>query len=460
MKKVVIVAVLFIQKVYGSNVIQLVKGHQHLISAPGVSRVSIGDPAIADIKVLSRENQVMVTGLGNGSTDLLLWLKGGEKKSFLIRVGASSHTFLAEVKKNLQDIEGIQLQQVGDRLYLKGEIFRGDDLSRIQKALEKYPRMINQTRFNPKALGYFANVISQELQKSGLQNIEVTPQQNSIFLEGEVSQKLEIQKALIIATAIFPKIVNQLSSGIQKEELILVDLKFVEIRKDSLFDIGVRWPDKIEVTGSSSFSNGSQTFSTTIGKDAAASIGALLQKGLAKILSNPKLLCRNGMEASFFAGGEVPIRLTSERSANVLFKPYGLSIVVKAQVDRSRRIFMEINAKMSDIDSATAHDGIPGILEHNLKTALTLDLEETVVLAGLLENRSSKNVRKIPFLGHIPILGELFKSRSFARNESEFFIFLTPMVGRSRSPIHQEISAKNEQNIKKITEEIEFSLLD
>ena len=132
----------------------------------------------------------------------------------------------------------------------------------------------------------------------------------------------------------------------------------------------------------------------------------MIEKGDAKVLSNPKLLCQSGFPASFDAGGEIPIRLVSERSANVFFKSYGLHLDINAKSDAGKRTSIEILSRISDLDMATAIDGIPGIIEHKVNTAVNLNFGQTVALAGLIEIKNSKGTSNVAFFGHSQALGE------------------------------------------------------
>jgi pilus assembly protein CpaC len=343
---------------------------------------------------------------------------------------------------------------------MDGQILRSGDLERVRKVVTLHPTVVDMTRVNPSTLEYLARMVSAALNQSGLTDLAVTPGGDTLFLEGEVAKKGDSARAERIATGIYAKISNRLTVGIQRAPLILVDVKLTEVRKNSLRQAGIHWPAQIDGAGTMTVSGSGTAAGATITQKGPVSLVALVERGLAKILANPKLLCRSGFPASFLAGGEIPIRLVSERSANVFFKPYGIQLQVKAHIDRSGRILMEIEAKISDLDSATAVDGVPGILEHHLKTSVDLKTGETVVLGGLIENRAGKNVSKVPFLGHIPILGELFKSRAFANNESEFLVFLTPRAGSPDAADPKNELLRSKTTLHQADEELELSILD
>ncbi len=434
-------------------------GHQTLLSAPGVQRVSIGDPTVADVRVLSKAHQVIVTGKRLGATDLILWFNDGRKTVYAVRVSAGVHDLKGEVGRLLKGMEGVELKQVGSRWVLDGQVFRGTDLARIERVLKLYPQVQDLTRMNPEALKYLAGEIQHVLEEAGITTVLVRSAGDQLFLEGTASGKSEASRAEKIAASIFPHVSNQMTVGSDLTRLILVDVKLTEVKTNSLGQIGLKWPSQIDVTGALTVASSGTQGTLNVG-ETTVSLQALVESGAAKILSNPKLLCRSGTPASFLAGGEIPIRLIGERTAKVTFKEYGLLLEISAEANSARQVFLSIEARISDLDQATAIDGIPGILEHKVKTAANLNFGDTVVLAGLFENRARKNVQKVPFLGHIPVLGELFKSRAFQNNESEFLVFLTPLPGEPKYPATSRELKHMQNRVEKAREELDLSILD
>lgn len=430
-----------------------------MIQAPGVVRVAIGNPAVADVKALPEAKQVIVTGLTDGTTDLIIWSEGNKKETYSIQVKSGVRNLEPEVGALLKGIEGIRLRVNGGRLIIDGQVFRGEDLDRIHKVLQMYPAVVNLTRVNQNALKYLGQEADSALDAAGFEHVKIRAAGDTLYLEGEVSKKSDAERAERVVSSIYSRVSNQLTVGVNSVPLVLIDLKMMEVRSNSLGEVGVRWPDQINLKGSGSIGTGSMS-STTLGFQAEGSLRMLMEKGYARMLANPKLLCRSGTPASFMAGGEIPIRLVSERTANIIFKQYGVSLNVTAQADQSRKVSLDIEAKVSDLDSATAIDNIPGIVENNVKTAANLRLGDTIVLGGLIGNRARKNIKKVPLLGHIPILGELFKSRSFQKNETEFLVFLTPLPADPGSFTHEKQLRHMDEGMQKKNKELELSILD
>lgn len=446
---------------YAGGNLQIPPGHQQVLQAPGVTKASVGNSAVATAKALPGSQQVVITGKSTGRTDLILWLKDGSKDTYAITVsGAPAGTPSSDIGSLMKDIEGVMVRHVNGRTVIDGEIFRGEDLERIRKTTELFPDVVNLTRVNTQALALLARQSDIVLKEGGITTVSVRGAGDSLILEGSVSGKHEEDRVLRTVRAVYPNLVSHLAVGLDMEPLILIDVKLMEIRKAYLSAVGIRWPSSWDAGISGALTPAGGQSSLTLASGTTVSLRSLVEKGAAKILANPKLLCRSGTPASFLAGGEIPIRVVGERTAQVLFKSYGVTLDINAKADRSRHVSLDVETTVSELDQATAVDGIPGILENHLKTAANLRFGDTVVLGGLLANRSRKNVQKVPLLGHIPILGELFKSRDFQNNDSEFLVLLSPIPADPGSAPHGQQMKQMYESRQKIDQELRPKVLD
>jgi pilus assembly protein CpaC len=443
---------------YAGETIYITPGRQHVVSVSNVMRASISDGNIAAAETSSSENQVTVTGLSIGQTDMVLWMGNGKKDFYIIHVGEKEANTEKDIQSLLGGVEGIRVKNTASGVVIDGQLYRSEDLELVQKVLKQYPRVQNYTKVNAGALEFFQQIMIQKLREQGFDQINISNASDTLYLEGFVNTPLEKTRAEKISKTVYIKTENHLQLGVEKKNLILVDVKFMEILKNSLHNLGIQWPQTLEVASNLAMTN--QGFTTVLSSQSTVQLNALIDKGDAKVLSNPKLLCQSGFPASFDAGGEIPIRLMSERTADVFFKSYGLHLDVSAKSDGGKRASVEIQSRISSLDMSTAIDGIPGILEHKVNTAVNLEMGQTVALAGLIESRNSKNVTKVPVLGHIPVLGELFKSRNFRNSLSEFVVFLTPILANGEDSYHMQQKNAVDQQWSEKDKQIKYRVMD
>ena len=212
---------------------------------------------------------------------------------------------------------------------------------------------------------------------------------------------------------------------------ILIKARLIEVKKSALRDIGIDWADiaagptvsSLPLRQSSSLRHAA--FNTSVD----SFINLLVNDGKARTLAEPTLSCINGGHADFLAGGEVPIPVQNQDGAlNVVFKQFGIILNVEPLADDSGVIRTKVNVEVSSVDKGNQVLGIPGFATRKTSTEMNVRTGQTMVLAGLLTTEDAKTVVKVPGLGHLPILGELFKSRQFRRGQSELIVLVTPQL--------------------------------
>ena len=185
-------------------------------------------------------------------------------------------------------------------------------------------------------------------------------------------------------------------------------------------------------TGSISFGN----------KDISGVIQALANDNLARVLAEPNLTVMSGQPASFLAGGEFPIVVpqpssgTNSSTLSVEFKKYGVSLAFVPTVLSDGRINLHVAPEVSQLTTTGAVSipfgngtaSIPALLTRRAETTVELGSGQTYAIAGLMSDNTSVNTTSVPFLGDLPILGALFRSTSYQRQETELVILVTPYI--------------------------------
>ena len=277
----------------------------------------------------------------------------------------------------------------------------------------------------------------------------------SVILSGPVSTSQD--KTVLEAYArAHPGVHLRLSLPEEKKTLLLYDLKIIEISRGETAQLGIRWPDSLSAKGAFAVGTGNAgTFS--VATDFEARLNLLMADGKARILSNPRLACESGGEAQFLAGGEIPIVIITPETRTVEWKTYGIILKIRPTMAEGGKIRTQVNAEVSAVDHGSGTSDVPGFLTRRVSTLFSTPPGETVMLSGLVKSEMAKDVAKVPLLGQIPVIGELFKSRNFRENRTELAIFITPTVvtgDAAPDAANWERKAENE------TEHLRFRLMD
>jgi pilus assembly protein CpaC len=171
-----------------------------------------------------------------------------------------------------------------------------------------------------------------------------------------------------------------------------------------------------------------------LGLDILSSLDLAETQGLVTTLAEPNLTALSGETASFLAGGEFPIVTSSNNGTSVEYKSYGVSLAFTPTVLEGGRISMRVRPEVSQLTSAgavkTGTFEIPALTTRRAETTVELGSGQSFAIGGLLQNGGRNSVERTPFLGSLPILGALFRSKSFQRDETELVIVITPYLVR------------------------------
>jgi len=266
---------------------------------------------------------------------------------------------------------------------------------------------------------------------------------------------------------------------------ILIKAKLIEVRKSALRDIGIDWadvaagpvfgtlneyvtnrsfrviPDNIRNLDGLPLDLGTSNnyFALTTVVDSVVNL--LVNDGNARLLAQPTLSCIDGGQADFLVGGEVPIPVQNQDGAlNVIFKQFGIILNVEPRSNAAGLIRTKVNVEVSSVDKAIQVLGIPGFATRKTSTEMNVQSGETMVVAGLFSSEDAKNVVKVPGLGQVPVLGELFKSRQFRRGETELVVLVTPQLVQADSEAVRTAVGQFESLQRKSDAALRFRLMD
>jgi len=277
----------------------------------------------------------------------------------------------------------------------------------------------------------------------------------SAILSGAVSTPQDKYVLEAYARA-HPGVHLRISLPEERKTLLLYDLKIIEIGRGEGEQLGIRWPDALPAKGTFAAGTGNPG-TIAVGTDFDARLNLLAANGKARILSNPRLACETGGEAQFLAGGEIPIVIITPESRTVEWKTYGIILKIHPTMTEKGRIRTQVNAEVSAVDHGSGTSDVPGFLTRRVSTLFSTPPGETVMLSGLVKSDMAKDVSKVPLLGEIPVIGELFKSRSFRENRTELAIFITPFVVSGDAASEAEAWERKAEQEK---ERFRFRLLD
>jgi len=370
-----------------------------------VRRVSVGDPATLDVNVLS-PTELSLVPKKIGTTNLVVWESSGAPALVVDVTVGSNYSAIERRIESVLGVSGVKVESAGQSVILTGTVPGPVHADRAVAIAKAY--------FDKKAEDRVVNA----LEIGGNQQVMLE------VIMAEMQRSLGRDMTVNFSTLI------ESGSKIYGFDSMLGGLMSIDERALSIDPASIaksfEFSDRIDLAG---------TFIKEGDFLIDSFIEAAQQQGLAKVLAKPTLIARSGQAASFLAGGEVPIPIAQGGafgSITIEFKDFGVGVQFAPTVLGSDRIYLEVSPEVSEPDfTLAAVSGgalIPGFSTRRASTSVELQDGQSFAIAGLLSDRVNSAVEKYPLLGDIPVLGALFRSVQFQRNETELVMIVTPRV--------------------------------
>jgi pilus assembly protein CpaC len=370
-----------------------------------ITRISIAEPKIADFVMIS-PREVYLTGKSPGTSNLTIWEGNKVTEIYDLHVGFDITRLKQQLNQILPEEQELRVISGDDSLILAGRVSSAGNLAQVLSIAEA---------FAPKGK------IRNQVEVAGVQEV---------MLEVRVA---EMSKRLTRSLGFNIIYRNQDEFGIGLLNQIGTLAKGGEGNLPDAGGLG-----SLFVSPASNllfrFNRGSSSWTTLI--------DALRDDGMIKVLAEPTLIALSGQSAQFLAGGEFPVPIPQGLgTVGIEYKKYGVELGFTPTVLSENKINIKVNPSVSELDFSTAVvlEGfiVPGLTTRSASTIVELADGQSFAIAGLLSESMRENAQKYPALGDIPILGQLFRSQNFRKNESELVIIVTPRLVKPLDPNKQ-----------------------
>ncbi len=392
----------------------LAEGKSTLMRLPfAASRMSVGDPRIADV-ILLNPSEVYLLGRSVGTTNLILWNKNNDATIVDLAVGIDSSSLQARMNELLPNEKNIHITVAGDTLILSGVV---SDAVKADQALS------------------LANAYVQRSARSS----------STAGAGASAAPAAGAAPAAPAATpdAAMPRVINLLS--IAAPQQVMLEVKVAEVSKVLVDQLGASLGIN-KTIGSWSYSLLSSLLSNNPSGLSGASknnffnLDAQKRDGLIKVLAEPNIMAISGQEASFLAGGKIFIPVSQTNNGGVPTitleeKEFGVAVKFTPTVLDGGRINLKVAPEVSDLNK----DGIgitatgvsttailPSFTTRRATTTVQLFDGQSFAIGGLIKNNVTSNIKALPGLGEVPVLGALFRSTDFQTDRTELVFIITP----------------------------------
>jgi pilus assembly protein CpaC len=378
-----------------------------------ITRVSTSAPEVVDA-VTASSREVLFHAKGLGKATLVVWSKSGQRKTYNVTVELNLEPMRKLLRETFPE-EEIDIRATRDSMALVGRVSN-------QGVADRALALVTASA------------------KGAVSNLQIAP----AGMENQVL--LRVRFAELNRSAVSEFGVNLLSTGALNT---IGRVTTGQLSAPSLGSVTGSIPASAAGTATTfSFSDLLNIFAFRPDLNLGAVISDLQTRGLVQILAEPNLVATSGKEASFLAGGEIPVPVAQGGAAagaiTIQYHEFGIRLSFTPLVTAHHTIKLHVKPEVSSLDWA---DGVtvsgfrvPALTTRRVETDIELGEGQSFVIAGLIDDRVTENLSQVPGLAHIPLLGALFKSRSETKSKTELIVIVTPetaqpVTGQTPQPV-------------------------
>lgn len=406
------------------------------MQAPKITRIAIGNPEIADVRMLSARDYLLI-GKKAGSTSLIVWSANGVREEYSVYVSGDDQGMASAIQQAI-GYPGITAQMMNGKVLLRGTVKNQYEHDTAIKIAQLY-------------LGSGGGSTSSATTASGTNGSQGSATDENIIDLLEMSHPSQIR----------------------------LEAQLIEINTDDEKNLGIQYWSPTLGNSSSGITPGASGL-VYVGEDMYnkrgsfgwigshlstidASLHALVTNGKARILSRPSITTMSGKTANILIGGRIPIPTSAgDGGISIDWREYGIRLNIEPVVDGENKITSKVHAEVSTLDYGHAvvenNFSIPALASREADAVINVRSGATMAIGGLLNSEDSKTISKIPLLGDLPIIGQFFRHTSKTRDNRELLILITPTLVSedTEQPMSQQMKqgyevsqryARNRENV-------------
>ena len=403
--------------VFAADILNVSVNGSRYMEDSGITRLAVGNPDIADIRLLSN-NDYLVVGKKAGSTSLLVWSDHG-RQEYNVYVSGDDEGTEKAIQKAI-GYPGVKVQMMNGKLLLRGKVKNQYEHDSAVKVAQLYLGSGGGAASSASANGEGQGAVTD----SNIIDLLDMTNPSQVRLEAQIIEINTSAERNLGIQYWSPTIGSSTGSGSDSGNDDLTR------GSSGLFYAGENFKNSRGSFGwlGSHFSN------------INASLQALVTEGKARILSRPSITTMSGQKANILIGGRIPIPTSAgDGQIAIDWREYGIKLNIEPVVDAENKITSKVHAEVSTLDyghSVTENDfSIPAIASREADAVINVRSGMTMAIGGLLNSQDGKTVTKIPLLGDIPIIGQFFRHTQKTRDNRELLILITPTLVSDDTPV-------------------------
>ncbi len=434
------------------SIVKLQVGESKEVALQDAPRsLDISQPDVIDVQRIGSSNRILITAIKSGTSNLTARFPESQPRTWSFQVGVSagipstnislSSASMLRTAREIQKRVGLDVTVDNGRIALFGTVQNEQQVKSLLEICLNREECLPRFTLTDNAALALARQFQQHIIQLEFKNVIVEVNLGSLILKGSVAYENQVEILMNLAQSIAPRVHHQLAVERASQPLVESQLSFYRISQTGLSALGIATSDPQSQSASSGFAKLSTAEHVAKLKGGPLLtlslpdllLKALSQKGVVQQIAQPSIVVASGGKGEILSGGELLFQ-SGGQVQKFHSQSYGISVVLQPRILGHDRIAQKIELKITHPQHDPTQKSISSMNSSILNTEVSSRFNEVLLLTRISQKANGKSIQKIPLLGHVPILGELFKSREVSGEDAELWITLRSNVVLSQAP--------------------------
>ena len=413
--------------------------------------LNISNPDVIDVQRIGLSNKILVTALSSGESSLTAQYPNNKENRWNFLVGSAagqdlnfdrlSSASLIRMAKDLQKRTGLEVTIDDGAISVFGHLSNPTQSKALIEICLGLAECKPRYSISDTALLQIIESVLSHIDNLEIKNIQLIPSFGGVIVKGTVPSEVEKRQLTTLLRSVVPKPFDQLMIEKANQSLIETQLSFFRVSETGLTAMGITaTPDNqtqsegalatISVSSSSAKLKGGPLLNLAL---PSIVLKAMSKKGVIKQIAQPSIVVASGGRGEITSGGELLFQ-SGGQVQKFLTQNYGITVALQPKLIGKSKIVQRVDLKITHPQADPSQNAVSSLATSSLTTEVSSSSEEQILLARISQQASGKRVTKIPVIGHIPIIGELFKTREITGEDAELWITLKSQLVPSGAP--------------------------
>lgn len=429
---------------------------QEVVLNQAPRNLNISNPDVLNVQRVGLSNKILVTGLSAGESVLIAQFPNNTEKRWHFLVGTKtnhlvtkdrlSSASLIRTAREVQKRTGLEVMVDSGFITSFGRLSNDVQANAFVDICLGMQECMPRHSVSESTLGHIVERLTEHLKQMSYPHVNLATSLGGVLVSGTLPSEQEKQRIESLLESVLPKVFSQLTAERANQDLIETELSFFRVSETGLTALGLSTVSENAAMPTSGLMQLGVPLQTAKLKGGpvlnfafpTVLLQALSKKGIIRQIAQPTLVVSSGGRGEITSGGELLFQ-SGGQVQKFLTQNYGITVALQPKLIGRDRIVHKVDLKITHPQADPTHNAVSSLNTSALSTEVTCAPNQHLLLTRIAQKASGKSITKVPILGHIPLLGELFKTRELSGEDAELWITIRSQVAVSNAPTLPEL---------------------